>query len=200
MFAEIEDSRVKYRYERRDDMKIGDKRNTLCEAADGDIIAMFDDDDHYVRNYLTTMLAFMDEEKLDFVKLFGFYLFYPAMDQLGYWYLTYDAPLHFAVPSFPNFDIYPKRGDRDTRRGYGFSYVFRRCVWDAVKFPHMDYGEDQVFVNEVRKRFKVGGMQDDKGLCLHILHGGNTTQNFPQRLIHAEELERLFPDFKPPKV
>jgi len=197
MFDTVCDSRVTYLYRRDDNMTIGAKRNELCAMAKGDIIAMFDDDDHYARGYLTSMLALMDSQKYDFVKLFGFYLFHPASDRFGYWDLTWDAPQHFAIPPLQGKDVYEKRGDRDTRWGFGFTYVFRKHVWDALKYPDENYQEDHWFVTDVRKRFKAGGMQDEVGLCLHILHGGNTTSNFPQRLIHPEELERLFPDYKP---
>jgi tetratricopeptide (TPR) repeat protein len=47
---------------------IGQKRNRLVERARGKIIAQFDDDDFYSRDYLATMKAAMDESDADIVK------------------------------------------------------------------------------------------------------------------------------------
>jgi glycosyltransferase involved in cell wall biosynthesis len=66
------DARVRYEHRAGGKMKLGAKRNELCELAKGEIVAMFDDDDYYAPHYLDQMLALLNSNKVDFAKLYGF--------------------------------------------------------------------------------------------------------------------------------
>jgi glycosyltransferase involved in cell wall biosynthesis len=60
MFDGIDDPRVCYRHV-ADSMTIGAKRNALCDAAKGEIIAHFDDDDFYGPRYIESMISLMTD-------------------------------------------------------------------------------------------------------------------------------------------
>jgi glycosyltransferase involved in cell wall biosynthesis len=194
-FIATTDARVRYMHDPRP-LTIGAKRNVLCQAAQGDIIAQFDDDDHYAPHYLEHMLSFMNQSGADFIKLFGFFLYSRPSDTFAYWDLEYDLPIHFVLEpnSALKFGPTPAIGD-DEQWGYGFSYVFRRKVWQAVPFPDRNHGEDHEFANAVVKRFKSAGLQDTERLCLHVVHNGNTSIAFPQRRLRRTMLAEMFPGF-----
>jgi len=195
LFKTIADPRVRYIHEPRP-MTIGAKRNTLCEAATGGIIAQFDDDDHYAPHYIERMLAFMAKSGADFVKLFGFYLYGRTADTFAYWDLEYDLPSHFVLAPNSALRYGPTPAIKnDEQWAYGFSYVFRRPVWQAIPFPDRDHGEDHEFANAVVARFKAAGMQDTERLCIHVIHSGNTSISFPQRRLRRTMLGEMFPGF-----
>jgi glycosyltransferase involved in cell wall biosynthesis len=196
MFESLRDARVHYVHEPKK-MSIGAKRNAICEAARGEIIAQFDDDDYYAPNYIQRMLSFMKERDADFVKLFGFFLYCNHSRTFAYWDLECDLPIHFCLSDTePPHPRYYTGGD-DAQWGYGFSYVFYRRVWQAIHFPDRNHGEDHDFANKVVKQFKAAGMQDRDHLCLHVIHGRGTSITFPQRKLRRTQLEELFPLFSP---
>jgi glycosyltransferase involved in cell wall biosynthesis len=178
MFDAINDPRVFYTHEPKQ-MTIGAKRNALCEAAKGEIIAHFDDDDFYAPRYIEGMVSSMTDLNADFVKLFGFFLYHQTHDVFGYWDLERDFPVHWRLN--PNEPLSPtrRRGGVLARWGYGFSYVFYRQVWEEVRFPDRNHGEDQVFADTVIARFKSAGKQDFAGSCLHVIHTTNSSISFP---------------------
>ncbi len=192
MFEAIGDARVRYMHDPKQ-MTIGAKRNALCEAAKGNIIVQFDDDDHYAPHYIERMLFFMNERGVDFVKLFGFFLYCRGNKTLAYWDLEYDLPVHFVLS--PNAPLNAGRyvGGGDAQWGYGFSYVFCRRVWETIPFPDRNHGEDHEFASAVVKRFKSAGMQDQDRLCVHVIHAGNSSIVFPQRILRRSQLMNCFP-------
>jgi glycosyltransferase involved in cell wall biosynthesis len=195
MFAGIKDSRVRYMHTPQP-MSIGAKRNDLCRAAKGEIIVHFDDDDFYGPHYVQNMIKFMTDQKADFVKLFGFFLYHQQHNALAYWDLEIDLPLHFILrPNNPPFP-HPNKGHMSGLWGYGFSYVFRRTVWDAVSFPDRNHGEDEPFADAARQNFKAAGMRDFDHTCIHVIHANNTAVTYPQQLLPPQLLPGLFPDFR----
>jgi glycosyltransferase involved in cell wall biosynthesis len=134
-------------------MAIGAKRNFLIEQARSPIVAHFDDDDHYSKGYLRRLMNALGDQKADFAKLLGF-LF---------------SKVH---------DVF-----RGMRFGFGFSYVFRRTVWESASFPDVDWNEDRQFAERAAERFKLIGLQDDPVRGLHVLHGSNRSRSFPQYVL-----------------
>jgi cellulose synthase/poly-beta-1,6-N-acetylglucosamine synthase-like glycosyltransferase len=67
IFDAIGDARVRYMHV-PNRMTIGAKRNALSEAAGGEVVALFDDDDFYAPHYIADMLSLMDERSADFVQ------------------------------------------------------------------------------------------------------------------------------------
>jgi len=78
--------------------------------------------------------------------------------------------------------------------GFGFSYVFRRKVWEASPFSDsVDWNEDAPFAAAADRAFRLLHFKDRGGLCLHILHEGNTSRSFPQYRLPSLALRWLFP-------
>jgi glycosyltransferase involved in cell wall biosynthesis len=196
MFDVIADPRVRYMHVPELLMTIGAKRNALCDAGAGEIIAHFDDDDFYSPRYIEEMISFLTDQHLDFAKLFGFFLYQRTHKTFAYWDLERDFPMHFYLA--PNAPYYPllNNGHMSGRWGYGFSYLFRRRVWEKVRFPDQDHGEDQIFADEAVNRFRSGGKQDRSCLCLHILHATNMSITYPQQILPTQCLQQLFPNFR----
>ncbi|MEW5310490.1 MAG: hypothetical protein WDW38_002285 [Sanguina aurantia] len=63
--------------------RIGSKRNQLIALAAADVIAHFDDDDHYGPGYLNRMVGLLQEQDADLVKLSAFYMLAPEARQAG---------------------------------------------------------------------------------------------------------------------
>jgi hypothetical protein len=83
-----------------------------------------------------------------------------------------------------------------TELGWGFGFAYRRTVWEAIGFPDQDFDEDGAFSRAAHARFRCGYLLDRQGLCLHEVHGGNTSRAFAQSNIPVFLLPRLFPDYR----
>jgi glycosyltransferase involved in cell wall biosynthesis len=190
-----QDARVKYIHAHQP-MSIGAKRNALCKIAQGEIIVHFDDDDFYSSHYIRDMVTLMTDQKADFVKLFGFFLYHKLSDVLAYWDLDKAFPQHFRLQ--PNTAPAPEKYDLHMTGlwGYGFSYVFRRTVWEANKFPEINGFEDLPFAEKARDNFKTAGKCDFNYTCLHVIHTNNSSIAFPQQLLPPGSRSHLFPDFR----
>jgi Glycosyl transferase family 2 len=183
---------------------LGAKRNVLCAAAQGEIIAHFDDDDYYGPLYIEGMLSFMAEKNADFAKLFGFFLYQQAHNTFAYWDLETDFPVHWVLHrAGPPFER-PNRGTVSGRWGYGFSYVYYRWVWREIRFlDQIHHAEDADFANAVVRRFRSDGKQDfspveedSRCSCLHLGHADNMSEKYPQQIFSIDRLPLLFPHFR----
>jgi glycosyltransferase involved in cell wall biosynthesis len=97
MFDALDDPRVHYNHV-PGPMMIGTKRNALCRAAQGEIIAHFDDDDYYAPKYIERMLSFMTDLNVEFVKLFGFFVYRRTkLPIFAYYNLETDFPVHYLL-------------------------------------------------------------------------------------------------------
>jgi glycosyltransferase involved in cell wall biosynthesis len=191
------------------EMTIGAKRNVLCAAAQGEIIAHFDDDDYYAPQYIENMLSLMTERNVDFVKLFGFFLYQRTHEVFAYWDLVRDFPWHWRLE--PNVPPWKERnnGHMSGRWGYGFSYVYRRQLWEACQFIEQPrfpgdrgFGEDQIFADAVPNCRKAGKQdysthENDfiAGSCIHVIHASNMSLAYPQQILPRDWLRRFFPHF-----
>jgi len=179
---------------------IGTKRNALCTAARGEIIAHFDDDDFYAPYYIERMVSLMTDLNVDFVKLFSFFLYHRKSNTLAYLDLERDFPLCFLLHAQEaNVPVVAgRRGDLATPWGYGFSYVYSRRVWQEFNFPDQNHGEDQVFADKVVAKYRSAGKQDFARSSLHVLHDTNISWAYPQQIMSAKDhLAQFFPDFHP---
>ena len=80
--------------------------------------------------------------------------------------------------------------------GYGFSYIFRKQVFEKVQFPLQDHGEDYVFYTRLKAmNFKLGTFSDYEGLVLHLMHKNNSSIIFPQYILPSGMLDKIFPEF-----
>ena len=77
--------------------------------------------------------------------------------------------------------------------GFGFSYVYRKAVWQSRPFEDLNFGEDAAFVTGAGERYRLAHVRDVKGIGLHILHRDNTSRCFPQYLLPDFMVDLIFP-------
>jgi len=194
-FSSLGDARVRYQHA-PDRLTIGEKRNRLIEQAQGDLIAFFDDDDFYAPDYLHVMAGSLGDA--DLIKLAGWFALSVPDDALFFWDTSVNHPLHYKVgdgpPSFVTSGQFKPDFVGKNIDGYGFSYVFRRSVFGAARFPAKNFAEDVAFLNDLRAQGKrVVHAQDTAGLVVHVLHNRNTSVIYPQYRLPLGLGERLFP-------
>ena len=72
------------------------------------------------------------------------------MKRLGYWDTANTLGLHFTFGPEPVLNAFFNQTAPDTMKnnyaGYGFSYVFKKSMWDTAPFPHVKYASDFGFV------------------------------------------------------
>src|SRR5262249_52208188 len=140
----------------------------------------------------------MEEDEADIVKFFGFFMYHTLHKAFGFWDLNIKLGPHWlwSGPS-PRMIMLTEQNNhalRDNHLGFGFSYVFRKKVWEKVPFPDMGWNNDAVFMLDAVQRFRLSGLYDVRCDCLHVLHGVNVSQCFPQYLIPNFLVTELFPE------
>jgi glycosyltransferase involved in cell wall biosynthesis len=177
-------------------LTIGEKRNRLINMARGEWIAHFDDDDYYAPRFLETMIGALTTQGGDFANLSSWYLFDVRHDLLGFWYLRQTTGVHYMCHAdglrLTRFTAENNAPLANNYLGYGFTYVYRRSVGQAVPFPALDFGEDAQFVNAVAARFQILSIQDQGALVLHVLHANSTSSCLPQYHLPTFLLQTLF--------
>jgi len=192
--SQITDERVRYFHSTKR-ITIGEKRNRMVEQARGEVILNFDDDDYYSPNYCAVMVDRLNQG-FDFVKLSGWYVYSKLYHWFGYWDCTKFSELHYLwsrkKPRFVQPGEVFRENQRDNYLGYGFSYVFRKAVWEARPFDDANFNEDSALALEARQRFRLDHFQDQTGLCLHILHKTNASICYPQFRLPDFLLDAIF--------
>ena len=195
-FAGLNDPRIRYHHhsERR---LVSIKRNWLCAQATAPVIAQFDDDDYYAPDYLAVMLARLDAGGADITKLSGWFVYSAQLKRLGYWDTANTLGLHFTFGPEKRLDAFvnqaPPENMKNNWLGYGFSYVFRKAMWEATPFPEVEYASDYGFVAAgIARGARFDHFADRDGLCLHVLRTDNMSKSFPQYLLPDFMIETLF--------
>jgi len=195
-FAGLNDPRIRYHHA-VEKQWVSHKRNWLCEQATAPVIAQFDDDDFYAPNYLETMLARLAAGGADMVKLSGWFVWSAQLQRLGYWDTANMLGLHFTFGPDKRLDAFvnqvPPENMKNNWLGYGFSYVFKKSMWEAARFPEVEYASDYGFVRDaIAKGQRFDHFADTQGLCLHVLRTDNMSKSFPQYLLPDFMVEKLF--------
>jgi glycosyltransferase involved in cell wall biosynthesis len=197
-FAGIADSRIRYHHLAGPPMLVSAKRNWLCERAKAPVIAQFDDDDFYAPGYLAHMLARLKQTEADIAKLSAWFVYSAQLKRLGYWDTVNTLGLHFTFGPEPVLNAFfnqtPPENMKNNYAGYGFSYVFKKAMWEKAPFPHVKYASDYGFVSAALARgCRLDHFADADGLCLHVLRKDNMSKSFPQYLLPDLMLGKLFP-------
>lgn len=181
----FKDSRVTYLYQQKH-QTIGEKRNLAIQHASGDIICHFDDDDLYAPEYIATMVAAMEAEDADFVKLSSWLVHDLQTDQTGLF--DADTPMpHPTLGALREQFLFT----------YGFSFLYRKALFPTFSFLATSWGEDQDILRRVRDAGKTLALHRDlAGICLHNQHGENCSRSFAhvpveRRLLEASPLGHL---------
>lgn len=194
----LNDPRVIYRHlpSRK---SIGEKRNLAIELSRSDIIAHFDDDEVYAHNYLSVMLERMRSQGADFIKLSGFFIYSKVYEKFAYWDLMRKTGLHFCWSGEPATLYDMPEGSKvflENHLGFGFSYIYKKRLWEEHPFELVSFNEDGLFAVSARARgARIALPADDSGLCLHVLHTSNSSKSFPQYVLPDVLVERHFPHF-----
>ena len=180
-------------------LSLGEKRNHLISKARGEFVVQFDDDDYYASNYISSMIHMMKKDHADIANLKSWFLLDLRSKFFGYWDLTHKRGRHYccdtAGVSTVTFSPEVVEELKNNEYGYGFTYVFRRAVWETCQFPAIDFDEDSAFFNSVREKFRSISLRDQAGICLHILHSTSTSRCFPQHHLPHFLLSRIFPAY-----
>ncbi|CAJ1391988.1 unnamed protein product [Effrenium voratum] len=181
-----------------EDFSIGCKRNLGIYLASGDVVVNFDDDDVYGPSYIETMVSELESRKLAALTLSAWYDFDLRLRRCGYVEPEVMHELDLCrnpskAPLSASAELWALRADAvdSAVYGYGFSYVYLRAAALQHPFPDRNMCEDIAFMRELRSREKVGLKRDTEGICLHIMHGGNTADSMLHRVVQADELAKL---------
>ena len=132
---------------------IGERRNLAVQAARGELIAHFDDDDFYHRDYLDLLLQWWDTHQ--------------PVDLGG-------------ASQFWHYDVFRKRGWKtnlwDTGHPYGATFLYRKELWARLGgFQPLQRGEDQEFFLAVERMGGVIASLQDPSLYVYLRHHRNVT-------------------------
>jgi len=165
-------------------LSVGEKRNRLIDAASGDVVVHFDDDDFYGENYIANSVDFLLHHDLDVALLSGFFVAHLDVNCFGY-YRT-------LIKQGPGY-AFNKHGVRSVNLGklniplihlcYGWSYIYRKTVWDRIKYKEISVFEDREFISAAQKEFRSQAHESKLIDCLHVIHHRSSSQCFPQFLI-----------------
>ncbi|MES1176387.1 MAG: glycosyltransferase family A protein [Myxococcales bacterium] len=196
-FMGLRDPRIRYTHHAGARLSIGQKRNWLAEHAQGELIAHFDDDDFYAPSYLETMRARL-LSGADLCKLSAWFVYTARVQKLGYWDTVITRGLHFRFSGEPIKPVMLSEANSKAFEthyaGYGFSYVYRKALWQKTPFPDRDANEDYGFVSAALEQgYRLDHFADTLGLCLHVLRQDNTSVCYPQYVLPDFMLARLFP-------
>jgi len=65
--------------------------------------------------------------------------------------------------------------------GYGFTFVFRKSLWEECPFEDISAGEDGAFAKKTISLGKnVRHLPDEDHIVLHVIHRANISKIFPQ--------------------
>lgn len=152
------------------DGSVGAKRNKACEAATGDIIIHFDDDDIYAPDFISQSVAFIRAAKADVTGLSRAY-FYQQKPERAW--------------------LYDYIGDQPYVLGSGMCYY--RRVWERNRFRNITHGEDRYFLANAgiikAHNYMTGFIQ--------IIHGKNTAAHriiAHMKPVSPEYLKKLVPN------
>jgi hypothetical protein len=124
-------------------------------------------------------------------------LYHTLHKAFGFWDLNVKVGPHWiwseASPGMMMLSDQNNQSFKDNHLGYGFSYVFKKKVWQKTPFPDMGWNSDTVFMLEASRRFRLQGIYDVRCDCLHVLHGTNISRCYPQYLIPNFLVSELFP-------
>ena len=195
-FSGLNDPRVTYAHEPSAQITaagqggIARARNRLLRMTSAPVVASLDDDDEYFPAYGPEMLRRLGGN--DLAKLVVWNM--KTDDGMFQWDTRRFTGRVFAVKGgepAQQVDV-DKTIDPQIRRdmadawmiGFGFSYVFRRALWEKTPFDETEQTEDIPWIRACRAAgAKIVLVSDLPHLALHTVHTRSESVNFPQRRI-----------------
>ncbi len=133
---------------------VGAKRNIACEAARGDVVLHWDDDDWHAPRRIAFQVDALAASGLEICGLQRL-LFYDVDRGRAHAYQN-DAPVRSSRPFWLS----------------GSTLCYTKELWRSNPFPDQDVGEDVRFASRVRERALV---LDDNTFHVGIIHGQNVS-------------------------
>ncbi len=165
-------------------LSIGEKRNRLVDAACGEIVVHFDDDDYYGPDYIGTRLKAFAAGALDVASLSGFFAAHLDAGLVGYcWTLLKRGPaFRFDRQGVEAVEL-DSLNIPSIHLCYGWSYVYRRSVWSEAPFNDSSVFEDRDFMIAAGNKFRISTRGFAASDCVHSIHAGSSSRCFPQRMV-----------------
>jgi glycosyltransferase involved in cell wall biosynthesis len=137
------DTRIKYSFDPTTSstpgengvMSLGTKRNWLLERVKTDLVAHFDDDDYYAPKYLEEMVKRLINNKADFVKLDGWFMY-------GEDYSDGTRRDAFVYYDFSDGNYL----------GWGWTLLYKTSLWGEFKYEDKMFMEEDRFVSSIDKK------------------------------------------------
>eukprot|EP00930_Biecheleria_cincta_P004045 TRINITY_DN104952_c0_g1_i1.p1 TRINITY_DN104952_c0_g1~~TRINITY_DN104952_c0_g1_i1.p1 ORF type:complete len:895 (-),score=128.23 TRINITY_DN104952_c0_g1_i1:37-2451(-) len=175
---------VRFRVEPGKDWSIGLKRNIGAHLATGEFIASFDDDDLYAPLYLKSMVSRLGDQQA--ITLSSWFVYNQGSQTWGFC-----DPIAWGLAKGLDES---NREVREKVYGYGFSYLYRRRAALDIPYEDVNLGEDYQFISSMlirRGERSVALFHDSFRICLHIQHGGNTSNSILLRDVDKSEAQDL---------
>jgi glycosyltransferase involved in cell wall biosynthesis len=196
-FVKLSDPAIKY-FHSSDRVSVGEKRNRLIREASGDLIIHFDDDDYYGPRYVADLVQRIEGQKVDIVLSGGFFVAPLHLDVFAYYCPMVKSGLGFEFDKRRSF-ILPvdlsKKNIPLIHLCFGFSYGYKRSVWEKGAFIDQNVFEDRQFIRQSQQNgFKLHHYKDETMNMIHTVHQHSTSTCFPQFLIPGFLVRSLNPE------
>jgi filamentous hemagglutinin family protein len=168
--ADLIPSRPQIRYMRLDRRhSIGAKRNIACEAARGEIIAHWDDDDWYAPWRLSRQVAKIVSGGADLCGLGRMLFFDPTVQRA--WEYVYPA----GAPAWV----------------YGATFCYRKSIWQQNPFLDNTGCEDNLFIANLAADLRLQALHEP-GMFVGLVHSANSSPKRTQDpLWRPQPIERI---------
>jgi glycosyltransferase involved in cell wall biosynthesis len=154
---------------------IGEKRNLACAAAQGAIIAHWDDDDWYAPNRLRHQIAPLLSEQADLTGLENSYLL--ELPEVRFWLTR--AGLHARMFT----------GDV-----HGGTLVYwKRLISEGLRYPAINLAEDAALIYAALRARKRLSRLPNRGVFVYVRHGRNAWQFQPGQFLDPTGWESTCP-------
>ena len=187
------DGSVFYMHEKKT-YTIGAKRNKLIEKATTEYIAHFDDDDIYMPNYLEVMMNYIGDAY--FCKLLSWLNYMPNMSLFNKYVNlnpSYRSKFDYLYHKHDGIYYYRRTGrreDPDTYLEFGFSYLYKRCVYPEISFPDINLGEDYEFAYAIKKKHSIKLIENiSEPIVIKRQFQFNTSISWPNLIIPKKMIE-----------
>ncbi|WP_321415755.1 glycosyltransferase family 2 protein [uncultured Desulfobacter sp.] len=166
-----DDPQIRYFYE-AENLTLGAKRNRLCELAQGDIIAHWDDDDWYAPQRLELQVEALIRNRTELC----------GIERLFYYDILKNAAYEYQCKS-------------STRNWFSL-LCYRRSLWLKIRFSNIQVGSDTRFLWHVDKN-QMAVIEND-GLNVCLIHKTNVspkrTTGYHWRSIDVSIIRRILGD------
>lgn len=167
-------------YSSKEEWTLGESLNYAIEKAKYPFIAKFDDDDDYAPNYLAKSMETLVKTNADVVG-----------KQSVFMYFEKEKILVIQKPGKENQFV--NQGIK------GATLLFKKEVFENVRFPALNLGEDTFFLREcARNRFKIFSTDKHNYVCLRKSNPAHHTWNINNDiLLRKSRFVCITEDYKP---